>query len=674
MPHPLKSPMTIAFLGALSLVGSLSLALYLNEDWRTIALDMVEETVTEEGKVVRKVKVERPEPNREQIREVTEERERKKREDIREKARKVRETVVEMAEVVEERESTMEELDEWDLLASMALDLRRSASERYAEVRHSYLDRISGSREAVTDLKDEAVANAHDMRLLSLSDNVTRVAVWERVAAARRILKKGEDLETLLLEGIEEQDNPKTRRLLTDRMPPFNDFITETETYLNALERWVKDEIPPDETLAAEDPEAAEADPTEPPPEAENPELADAEAENEPPPPSDWLDELPAEEDLEKMSTAELYESLQEMAETVDELYAENLARELAEFKKIPLEEAREQVHKPKTDSGPDLKSTLEKNNPSNREEFREFNEALEKASDAAGRIARTAETRQSRVGGNGGREGEKQTADQLQSALRKGREINAEMAKSARNRGNENGNVTDMRNAMSQAYALQAKSSGSGGGGGGSAGGYSSAFGQSRTGGGGKNQVNLSSNRVFAKAVPGRRFDQGSTRRGWIFLDTWYIIGPWDRPNVDSFDTTFPPETAVDLDATYEGKTHPRTGKPMELEWRFVQSENVRINPPDETRDAVYYAYTEVFSETAMDILVAIGADDASKVWINDLLVNQDDGLSGWQPDEGFRRVLLKPGYNTVLVRVENGPAVCYFSVIMCPDDVLEE
>ena len=66
--------------------------------------------------------------------------------------------------------------------------------------------------------------------------------------------------------------------------------------------------------------------------------------------------------------------------------------------------------------------------------------------------------------------------------------------------------------------------------------------------------------------------------------------------------------------------------------------------------------------------MLLAIASDDAAKVWINDMVVWQDQGLSSWQMDEGFRKVYFKKGYNKVLVRFENGPGFCYFSMLICP------
>lgn len=69
-------------------------------------------------------------------------------------------------------------------------------------------------------------------------------------------------------------------------------------------------------------------------------------------------------------------------------------------------------------------------------------------------------------------------------------------------------------------------------------------------------------------------------------------------------------------------------------MKWRFVQSNRIRINPPDETTNSGYYAYTEIYSDRA-------------------------------------RKVLLKEGYNKVLVRLESGPGVAYFSLVLCPVDL---
>jgi hypothetical protein len=90
-----------------------------------------------------------------------------------------------------------------------------------------------------------------------------------------------------------------------------------------------------------------------------------------------------------------------------------------------------------------------------------------------------------------------------------------------------------------------------------------------------------------------------------------------------------------------------------------------------DPSARSTHYAYAEVFFEEEAGMLLAIASDDAAKVWINDTLAWQDTGLSAWRLDEGFRKVYFKQGFNTVLVRIEQGPGVCHWSVLLCPPDL---
>jgi len=171
-----------------------------------------------------------------------------------------------------------------------------------------------------------------------------------------------------------------------------------------------------------------------------------------------------------------------------------------------------------------------------------------------------------------------------------------------------------------------------------------------------------LSEEEVLAQALPGRKFSRTSPRTGWLYLDTWYVIGPWENEWRTGFDAPLPPETMIDLDAEYVGK-HGQT-----LTWQFHQSDNIRVKPPRETEGATYYGYTEVYFEEGTEMLVAVASDDAAKVWINDTVIWQDRGFSPWRIDEGFRKVYFKPGFNTILLRIENGPITCTYSLLLCP------
>lgn len=70
--------------------------------------------------------------------------------------------------------------------------------------------------------------------------------------------------------------------------------------------------------------------------------------------------------------------------------------------------------------------------------------------------------------------------------------------------------------------------------------------------------------------------------------------------------------------------------------------------------------------------MLVAMSSDDAVKVWLNDRIIWEDGRGVLWRLGEGFRRVHFRKGYNTLLVRLENGPIRCIWSLLLCPPETL--
>ena len=183
--------------------------------------------------------------------------------------------------------------------------------------------------------------------------------------------------------------------------------------------------------------------------------------------------------------------------------------------------------------------------------------------------------------------------------------------------------------------------------------------------------RVKVDTKKVEAQALPGRKFSQKSSRAGWLYLDTWYMIGPWENKGKIDYNTTHPPEFEIDLGKIYADGKKDKSGLPRELKWNFTQSSAIKIVPPVEESNSTYYAWTEVYFDEGQDMRIAIASDDAAKVWINDLLVWEDQGQSAWSLDEGFRQVYFKSGYNKILVRIENGPVLCTFSVVVCPLDL---
>ncbi len=185
--------------------------------------------------------------------------------------------------------------------------------------------------------------------------------------------------------------------------------------------------------------------------------------------------------------------------------------------------------------------------------------------------------------------------------------------------------------------------------------------------------ELELPEEMVYAESLPGRMLTSASMRKGWLYIDTWYVIGPWPIDYKRKFDVIFPPEYQVDFDAVYtDGKFKDKPDHADHaMRWQFVQSDEIRVQPPRVYSSAVYYAFTEIYSDETREMLLAAASDDRSKIWLNDQVVWEDPVESGWAMGEAYRRVTLRKGYNRLLMRIENGPAHCVWSVLLCPPGV---
>jgi hypothetical protein len=179
-------------------------------------------------------------------------------------------------------------------------------------------------------------------------------------------------------------------------------------------------------------------------------------------------------------------------------------------------------------------------------------------------------------------------------------------------------------------------------------------------------------------KMLPGRRVTSEALRRSSLFVGTWYVIGPWDAGKGIDFTKRHPPENEIDLSAKYfDGKFADEPGHiDQVLSWRFYQSDRRKCEPPRVYGAATYYWFTEVFSDAERPVVFAIGQDDGSRVWLNDVLIydSRSGGGSGiFDEINGLRRVTLRKGYNKILVRLVNGPAYAHQRLIIMPEDSLQ-
>lgn len=134
-------------------------------------------------------------------------------------------------------------------------------------------------------------------------------------------------------------------------------------------------------------------------------------------------------------------------------------------------------------------------------------------------------------------------------------------------------------------------------------------------------------------------------------FLMKWQVIGAFDNTGRNGFDTVFPPEKEIRLDATYDGKSGP-------AKWQAVESTDdygkLNFNKPlGLQKEVTGYAMTTIDSAEDRDAELRLGCKNAWKVWLNgELLFGRDEYHRGQQMDQYKLKCRLRKGPNTVLVK----------------------
>jgi len=134
-------------------------------------------------------------------------------------------------------------------------------------------------------------------------------------------------------------------------------------------------------------------------------------------------------------------------------------------------------------------------------------------------------------------------------------------------------------------------------------------------------------------------------------FLMKWHVVGPFDNTERKGFDTVFPPEKEVRLDASYEGKEGAVKWQPFESK---DEAGKLDFNKPlGLKKEVTAYATTTFESPVERDAELRLGCKNAWKVWLNgELLFGRDEYHRGQQMDQYKLKCRLKKGPNTVLVK----------------------
>ncbi|MEY4549008.1 MAG: hypothetical protein RL685_5203, partial [Pseudomonadota bacterium] len=157
------------------------------------------------------------------------------------------------------------------------------------------------------------------------------------------------------------------------------------------------------------------------------------------------------------------------------------------------------------------------------------------------------------------------------------------------------------------------------------------------------------------AHLVPARELVGQVERITWSFVDSWYTLGPLP------LDAPAPSLTELDLDARYPDVLGATAG------WRFLQSSRPELVPATMRSSSVHYAFTRLRSDRPRDVWLAFGADDSLQVWLDGKLIwDCGEHWRAWELDEGARRVTLREGESSLLIRLANWPTVTAWSVLI--------
>jgi hypothetical protein len=138
---------------------------------------------------------------------------------------------------------------------------------------------------------------------------------------------------------------------------------------------------------------------------------------------------------------------------------------------------------------------------------------------------------------------------------------------------------------------------------------------------------------------------------RHFGFIMQWQVIGPFDNSERKGFETVFPPEKEIRLDASYEGKSGPAKWQP------FVSTDEygkLDFNKPlGMLKEVTAYAVSTFNSAEERDAELRLGCKDGWKVWLNgQYLFGRDEYHRGQQMDQYKLKCHLRKGANTILVK----------------------
>ncbi len=156
-------------------------------------------------------------------------------------------------------------------------------------------------------------------------------------------------------------------------------------------------------------------------------------------------------------------------------------------------------------------------------------------------------------------------------------------------------------------------------------------------------------------ESVAKRLVDLGDTvdlRETFGWVTHWHAVAPFDNAGGAGFERVYPPESRMDVAATYDGKA----GK---VAWRALVTTNdygmLDFNKPfGALKGAAGYAMAEFVSDASRPVEIRLGSKNGWKVWFNGkFLFGRDEYHRGVEIDQYRMPVTLEKGRNVILVKL---------------------
>ena len=138
--------------------------------------------------------------------------------------------------------------------------------------------------------------------------------------------------------------------------------------------------------------------------------------------------------------------------------------------------------------------------------------------------------------------------------------------------------------------------------------------------------------------------------KTGFISEDAWLVLTPFDNAQGIGHNTAYIPEDATQIDTTAK-----YNGIDEQIRWKKSEDNTLNgyISLGDNIDWGVAYAFTTVTSPDEREVLLKFDSDDQGKIWLNGKQVFTHTKAFSAVIDNYTIPVTLKPGKNSILVKV---------------------